>query len=61
MSKPAVTIEIGNETLQVKASIAKEPEATRLYNKMVEMMAGFAKYRQNTKRIIPVIVLTPIK
>ena len=61
LANSLVTIEVGGETLQVKATIAEEPEATRLYNKMIELMSGFAEYRQNTKRIIPVVVLTPTR
>jgi hypothetical protein len=38
-----------------------EPERTRLYDRMVEMMPGFAEYRQKTTRAIPVIILTRLK
>ena len=54
-------MEVGTETLQVDAKVAEEPERTRLYNKMVEMMPGFDGYRRNTTRVIPVIKLTPVK
>lgn len=60
LANSVVIIEVGNETLQATASLAEEPEYTRLYNKMVDMMPGFAEYRLNPHRIIPVIVLTPI-
>jgi len=40
--------------------VAEEPERTRLYNKMVEVMPGFDEYRRKTTRVIPVILLTPI-
>ena len=58
---PRLTVEVGTETLQVDAKVAEEPERTRLYNKMVEMMPGFDGYRRNTTRVIPVIKLTPVK
>ena len=61
VANPFVTVETGKETVQARASVAEEPERTRLYNKMVEMMPAFADYRRNTKRQIPVIVLTPVK
>ena len=48
-------------TYRVQATVAEEPERTRLYDKMVEMMPGlhFDDYRRKTTRKIPVIVLTP--
>lgn len=59
VANPRVTVEVGTETIKVNASVADEPERTRLYNKMVEMMPTFDDYRRNTTRVIPVIVLTP--
>ncbi len=61
VAHPHVTIEVGTETFQVHAVVAEEPERTRLYNKMVEMMPGFDDYRKKTTRKIPVFVLTPVK
>jgi deazaflavin-dependent oxidoreductase (nitroreductase family) len=61
LANPLVTIEVGTEQLQAHATVAQEPERTRLYNKMVEMMPGFDDYRRKTTREIPVIVLTPVK
>ena len=60
-ANPLVTIEVGMEKFQAHASAAEEPERTRLYNKMVEVMPGFGDYRLKTTRVIPVIVLTPVK
>jgi deazaflavin-dependent oxidoreductase (nitroreductase family) len=56
-----VTVEVGTEQFQAQAAIASEPERTRLYHQMVEMMPGFAEYQQKTTRIIPVITLTHMK
>lgn len=61
LANPLVTVEVGTETFQVRAAVAEEPERTRLYNKMVEMMPGFDDYRKRTTREIPVFVLTPVK
>ena len=58
---PLVTVEVGTEKFQASAMISEEPERTRLYNQMVEVMPGFADYRRKTARVIPVIVLTPVK
>jgi deazaflavin-dependent oxidoreductase (nitroreductase family) len=56
-----VTVEVGTEKFQAQASVAEEPERTRLYSQMVEVMPGFGEYQRNTARVIPVIVLTPVK
>ena len=60
LQNPQVTIEVGSEKHQAQAVVAEEPERTRLYNKMVEVMPGFDDYRRRTTRVIPVILLTPI-
>jgi len=61
LANPLVTVEVGTEKFQARATVAEEPERTRLYNKMVEIMPGFDDYRRKTTRAIPVIVLTPVK
>ena len=61
LANPLVTVESGTETFQARATVAEEPERTRLYNRMVEMMPVFDSYRYKTTRNIPVIVLTPVK
>ena len=61
VAHPRLTVEVGTETFDVETQITEEPERTRLYNKMVEMMPGFDDYRRNTTRKIPVIELTPVK
>ena len=61
IANPQVTVEVGTETFQAQAIVAEEPERTRLYDKMVEVMPGFEGYRRNTTREIPVIVLIPMK
>jgi deazaflavin-dependent oxidoreductase (nitroreductase family) len=61
LAHPVLTVEVGTEQFQAQAAIASEPERTRLYNKMVEMMPGFAEYQRKTTRVIPVITLTPIR
>jgi deazaflavin-dependent oxidoreductase (nitroreductase family) len=61
LAHPRLTVEVGTETFPVEAKVIEEPERTRLYNKMVEMMPAFDDYRRNTTRKIPVIELTPVK
>jgi len=61
LAHPDLTIEVGSEIFPVRARVTEEPERTRLYNKMAGMMDSFNEYRQKTDRVIPVIVLTPVK
>jgi deazaflavin-dependent oxidoreductase (nitroreductase family) len=61
LAHPLVTVEVGTEQFQAKAEIASEPERTRLFNKMAEMMPGFSDYQRKTTRVIPVITLTRVK
>ncbi len=61
LAHPLVTVEVGTEQFRARAAVTSEPERTRLYDKMVEMMPGFAEYREKTTRVIPVITLTPMK
>ena len=60
MANPLVTVEVGTEKFQVRATIAEEPERTRLYDMMVERVPVFEEYRQKARRVIPVILLTRI-
>ncbi len=57
VANPLVTVEVGTEKFQVRATVAAEPERTRLYNRMIDVMPGFAEYQRKTKRVIPVITL----
>jgi deazaflavin-dependent oxidoreductase (nitroreductase family) len=61
VANPLVTIEVGKEKFQARATVTEEPERSRLYEKMVAMMPGFDEYRRKTTRVIPVITLTPVK
>jgi deazaflavin-dependent oxidoreductase (nitroreductase family) len=61
LSHPLVEVEVGTEQFKARAAVAPEPERSRLYSKMVDMMPGFAEYQQKTTRVIPVITLTRVK
>ena len=58
LANPSVTVEVGTEKFEAEATIASEPERTRLYDQMVAVMPRFAEYQEKTSRVIPVIVLT---
>jgi deazaflavin-dependent oxidoreductase (nitroreductase family) len=61
LAHPLVTVEVGTDQFQASAAVALEPERTRLYSKMAAMMPSFTEYEQKTKRVIPVITLTPVR
>jgi deazaflavin-dependent oxidoreductase (nitroreductase family) len=56
---PDVQIEVGDETIDVRAEEITGPEHDRLYARQASLYPGFAEYQRQTKRIIPVIALTP--
>lgn len=61
VANPLVTVEVGEEKLEAQASVATEPDRSRLYDQMAEVMPGFNDYKIKTTRQIPVIILTPVK
>ena len=61
VAHPLVTVEVGTEQFQARATIAAEPERTRLYDQIAAARPNYAEYQCSTTRIIPVIVLTRIQ
>ena len=61
VTHPDVTVEVGTEQFHVHATVTTEPDRTRLYQQMVDMMPVFAEYEQKTTRTIPVIILTRVE
>ena len=59
VAHPDVTIEVGTETIPVRARVAEGDERARLYNAHAELMPKFAAYATSTTREIPVVVLEP--
>jgi len=56
-TNPDATVEVGTETIPVRARVAKGEERDRLWTRQKELMPGFADYEQKTKRQIPVVIL----
>jgi deazaflavin-dependent oxidoreductase (nitroreductase family) len=56
---PDVQIEVGDETIDVRAEEITGPERDRLYARQASLYPGFAQYQRRTKRTIPVMALTP--
>ena len=60
VANPEVTIELGREKFQARATIATGEERQRLYDAQAAIMPAFADYQQKTSRQIPVVVLERI-
>ena len=60
VANPTVTLEIGSEKFQARATITSGEERERLYNAQAAQMPIFNEYRQKAPRQIPVITFTRI-
>lgn len=58
LANPDVSVELGEEQVSMRATVAEEPERTRLYDEMAAQMSAFTEYQAKTTRVIPVILLT---
>jgi len=56
-ANPNVTLEIGKEKFQAKATITSGAERERLFNAQAAILPVFNDYKAKTKRQIPVIAL----
>jgi len=56
---PDIEIELGDETIKVRAQEVKGAERDRLYARQASLYPQFADYQRKTKRVIPVIALSP--
>ena len=54
---PDVTVEIGDETRDVRAVVLEGKERDELFARQKQRMPGFADYEAKTDRVIPVIAL----
>jgi deazaflavin-dependent oxidoreductase (nitroreductase family) len=59
LAHPDVTIEVGPDTIPVKARVAQGEERERIWEKQKRLNPNFAAYEEKTSRTIPVIVLEP--
>jgi deazaflavin-dependent oxidoreductase (nitroreductase family) len=60
LANPIVTVELGSERFQARATVAAGQERERLYDQHAALMPGFAEYKKKTTRQIPVILLDRI-
>ncbi len=59
VANPDVRVEIGTETLPLRATVLTGEERDRVYREQTERATQFAGYQQKTSRVIPVIALHP--
>ena len=57
VANPEVTVEVGTDTVRVRARVAEGEERERLWSRQKQLMPGFADYEAGTPRQIPVVVL----
>lgn len=56
VANPTVTVEVGPEKFEARATVAQGQERDRLFHAQAALMPGFAAYQRNTTRRIPVVV-----
>jgi deazaflavin-dependent oxidoreductase (nitroreductase family) len=56
---PDVELQVGGETVRMRAETAQGAERERLWAKMADMYDGYNEYQKLTTRTIPVVVLRP--
>ncbi len=61
IANPDVTIEVGDETVAVRARVAKAEEHERIWEEQKRRNPGFADYERKTSRIIPVVILERVR
>jgi deazaflavin-dependent oxidoreductase (nitroreductase family) len=59
VADPDITVEVGTETIPVRARVAEGDERARLWRAQADLMPGFDDYATKTSRQIPVVVLEP--
>jgi len=59
--EPNVTIEVGNQIVAARASVAGEAERQRLWEQHVAALPHFAAYPAQTGRVIPMVRITPAR
>jgi len=57
VAHPEVTIEIGTDTVPVRARVTDGDERDRIWTRQKQLIPGFADYEAKTDRQIPVLVL----
>jgi deazaflavin-dependent oxidoreductase (nitroreductase family) len=56
-AEPNAAIQVRDEEIPVRASVAEGEERERLWAAMIEVWPAYEEYRERTSRVIPVVVL----
>jgi deazaflavin-dependent oxidoreductase (nitroreductase family) len=59
-ASPETTIELGADTISVRARFTDAGEHDRIFDEQVRRMPPFAEYTKSAQRVIPVVVLERI-
>lgn len=59
VATPDITVEVGTDTIPVRARVPEGDERDRLFRAQADLMPNFDEYQRNTTRTIPVVVLEP--
>lgn len=57
VAHPDAVVEVGTETIPVRARVASEAERGSIWERQKELYPGFAEYEEKTTRTIPVVIL----
>ena len=57
MAQPETTVEVGTDTVPVRARSTEGDEYQDLWDRITAVMPGFAEYQTKTNRRIPVVML----
>jgi len=60
VAHPEASVEVGTETVDVKARVAEGEERDAIWERQKKLMPGFADYEKRMSRRIPVVVLEPV-
>lgn len=61
LAHPDVTVEVGDERFEVTATELRGAERDRTFAVQADRYPGFAAYQRKTRRVIPVLALTPVR
>ena len=59
-ANPEATIQVGPDTVRVRATVATPEEKDVLWPKVIAAYKGYDGYQRKTDRSIPVVILSPI-
>lgn len=61
VDNPDVEVQVGADKFSARTHTAEGEERERLWKLMVSIFPTYERYRAKTERVIPVVVLTPIR